>query len=196
MRELIEPLAARRVRLVGFDVDGVLTNNVVYVGSVDGRRVEFKRFDIADGIGLKLLRASGITVILLSGRASDATTLRARELGIEEVIQDDSARKLEPFEEILARHRVRWEDAAFMGDDLPDLPVLRRVGLPVTVPGAAQEVREVAHYVTAAGGGAGAAREFVEVLLRTRGDWDRLVEEYLVERGEPVPRRSAVHHAP
>jgi len=196
MPEVLEPLAAKRVRLVGFDVDGILTDNAVYVGAVDGQRVEFKRFDIADGIGLKLLRASGITVILLSGRASEATTLRARELGIDEVVQDDGARKLAPFEEMLARHGVRWEDAAFMGDDLPDLPVMRRVGLAVTVPAAAPEVRDVARYVTAASGGAGAVREFIEVLLRARGDWDGLVHEYLTQRGEHAARRSAVHHAP
>lgn len=195
MPETLEPLAAKRVRLVGFDVDGVLTDNAVYIGAVDGRRVEFKRFDIADGIGLKLLRASGIKVTLLSGRASGATTFRAEELGIDEVVQDDGARKLAPFEEMLARHGVRWEDAAFMGDDLPDLPVMRRVGLPVTVPAAAPEIRDVAHYVTGAAGGAGAVREFIEVLLRARGDWDGLVQDYLAQRGERTARRSAVHHA-
>jgi 3-deoxy-D-manno-octulosonate 8-phosphate phosphatase (KDO 8-P phosphatase) len=196
MPDILEPLAAKRVKLVGFDVDGILTDNAVYVGSVDGRRVEFKRFDIADGIGLKLLRAAGVTVTLLSGRASQATTFRAEELGIDEVIQDDGARKLAPFDAMLARHGVRWEDAAFMGDDLPDLPVMRRVGLPVTVPAAAPEVRDVAHYVTRATGGAGAAREFIEVLLRARGDWDGLVQDYLAQRGDHAARRSAVHHAP
>ena len=195
MPELLEPLAAKRVKLVGFDVDGVLTDNAVYIGAVDGRRVEFKRFDIADGIGLKLLQASGMRVVLLSGRASEATTFRARELGLGEVVQDDRARKLEPFEEMLSRHGVRWEDAAFMGDDLPDLPVMRRVGLAVTVPGAAPEIRKVSRYVTVAAGGAGAVREFIEILLRARGDWDVVVRDYLTQRGEPSASGSAARHA-
>lgn len=195
MPEMLEPLAAKRVRLVGFDVDGVLTDNAVYVGTVGGEPVELKRFDIADGIGIKLLQAVGVHVAFLSGRESEATRLRARELGVADVVQDRQARKLVAFEELLRRYEVRMEDAAFMGDDLPDLPVMRRVGLPVTVPDAATEIRQVARYTTTAAAGRGAVREFVEALLRARGEWDEQVQAYLAERGERAPRRSSMQRA-
>lgn len=196
MPETLQPLAAKRVRLVAFDVDGVLTDNAIWVGIAGQEPVELKRFDIADGIGLKLLMAAGLPVVLLSGRASEATRLRAEELGIPDVIQDDHARKLPAFEELLRRHDVRMEDAAFMGDDLPDLPVMRRVGLPATVPSAAPEIREVARWTATAPAGRGAVREFAEALLRARGQWDDLVQQYLAERGERAGRRSTVQHAP
>lgn len=193
--DAFQPVTARRIRLVGLDVDGVLTDNAVYVGMVDTRPVEFKRFDIADGIGVKLLQAAGLEVAIVSGRMSEATRIRAEELGIGEVVQDDQARKLAALEELLARRSVRMEDTAFMGDDIPDLPVMRRVGLAVTVPHAAAEVRDAAGYVTDAPGGHGAVREFAEALLRARGQWDDVIEDYLATRGDRAPRRSSVHRA-
>lgn len=196
MPETLEPLAAKRVRLVVFDVDGILTDNAIWVGVAGGEPVELKRFDIADGIGLKLLQAAGLQVALLSGRASAATALRAQELGIAEVVQDDHARKLPAFEQLLSRHDVRMEDAAFMGDDLPDLPVMRRVGLPATVASAAPEIRDLARWTAEAPAGRGAVREFAEALLRARGQWDDLVQGYLAARGERAGRRSTAQHAP
>ena len=181
---MIDPTVAKRIKVVGFDVDGVMTDGGVYLGTVDDREVELKRFDIIDNVGIKLLRAAGIRVVVISGRVSPATTLRAAELNADDLVQDDMAVKLRPFELILSKYGATLAEAAFVGDDLPDLAVLRRVGLPVVVANATAEVREVAAYVTAARGGHGAVREFCENLLRARGEWDGLVHQYLVERGD------------
>jgi len=182
---------AARVRLVGLDVDGVLTDGGVYVGLAGDHPVELKRFLIQDGLGLRLLEAAGIPVVLVSGRPSPATALRARELHVAEVIQDEGARKLPAFEDVLARRALPWDECCFVGDDLPDLPLLRRVGLGVAVANAVPEVRAAAHFVTARPGGAGAVRELAEAILRARGAWDELLTEYLRQRGEvDVPVRS------
>jgi 3-deoxy-D-manno-octulosonate 8-phosphate phosphatase (KDO 8-P phosphatase) len=109
---------------------------------------------------------------------------------VDAFVQDDYARKLPAFEALLQRFGVRWEEAAFVGDDLPDVPLLRRVGLPVAVANAMPDARSVARHVTQARGGSGAVREFVEDLLRARGHWDATVQAYLTERGEPAPRKS------
>jgi 3-deoxy-D-manno-octulosonate 8-phosphate phosphatase (KDO 8-P phosphatase) len=187
---VLEPLIARRIRLVGLDVDGVMTDGGVYIGTTGGQEVELKRFDIQDNVGVKLLRAAGIRIVVVSGRFSQSTVLRAAELDVDEVAQDDLARKLPAFEGMLLRMGIRMEDAAFIGDDLPDLPVLRRVGLAVAVANATAHVRAVAQLVTTASGGHGAVREFAEVLLRARGEWDEVVQRYLEERGESIGRMS------
>ena len=181
---MIDPALARRITLVGFDVDGVMTDGGVYVGRVADHAVELKRFDIQDGIGVRLLRMAGLTVVLVSGRVSEATALRARELQVDEVIQDDRAAKLPAFEALLARRGAGWDACAFLGDDLPDLPLLRRVALPAAVANAVPEVRAAARVVTGASGGRGAVREFADALLRARGELDGLVERYLQERGD------------
>lgn len=175
---------ARRVELVGLDVDGVMTDAGVYVGLVGGTPTEFKRFDIQDNVGVRLLKSAGITVVVVSGRRSAATDVRAQELEVDEVVQDDRAMKLPAFAQILERRGLAWEQSAFVGDDLPDLPLLRRVGLPVCVANAVPQVRELALYTTGARGGHGAVREFAEALLVSRGDWDQALERYLAERGE------------
>jgi len=182
---MIEPGAASRVRLVGLDVDGVLTDNGIFVGPVDGRPVELKRFDIQDGIAHVLMRAAGIPVVWVSGRFSEATAVRARELPVDELLQVGGPDKLDAFGDLLARRGIGWDEAAFVGDDLADLQVLRRVGLPIAVANAVNEVKALASYVTRAPGGHGAVREVVEVLLKARGLWDGLLERYF---SEPVPR--------
>jgi 3-deoxy-D-manno-octulosonate 8-phosphate phosphatase (KDO 8-P phosphatase) len=174
----LEAAAARRVRLLALDVDGVLTDNGVYIGPVAGERVELKRFDIQDGLGLILLRTAGFPVVWVSGRSSEATVLRAAELQVEELLQVPGPRKATAFEEMLERRGVGWEDAAFVGDDLADLPILRRVGLPIAVSNAVAEVKQAAAYVTRAAGGHGAVREIVEALLRARGEWAEILERY------------------
>ena len=175
-------LAAQGVRVAFFDVDGVLTDGGLYIGQAGGQPVELKRFDIQDGLGIKLLQMAGLTVAFVSARTSEATAARARELKVDEVIQ--SNKKLPAFEQLLARHKLAWEDCCFVGDDLPDLPVLRRVGLPVAVANAVADVRAAAQVVTRAAGGAGAAREVAELVLRGRGVWDELLDEYFRQRGE------------
>jgi 3-deoxy-D-manno-octulosonate 8-phosphate phosphatase (KDO 8-P phosphatase) len=178
----IDAAAARRVRLLGLDVDGVLTDNGVYIGPVAGDRVELKRFDIQDGLGLILLRTAGLPVVWLSGRSSEATALRAAELRVEEVIQVPGPRKAAAFDELLQRRGIEWNEVAFVGDDLADLPVLRRVGLPIAVSNAVSDVKAVASYVTRAAGGHGAVREVIELLLRARGEWPDILERYFAER--------------
>jgi 3-deoxy-D-manno-octulosonate 8-phosphate phosphatase (KDO 8-P phosphatase) len=174
--------AARRVRLLGLDVDGVLTDNGVYIGPVGGARVELKRFDIQDGLGLILLKTANLPVVWVSGRTSEATALRAAELRVEELLQVPGPRKAAAFEQVLQRRGIGWEDAAFVGDDLADLPILRRVGLPMAVANAVAEVKQVAAFVTHAAGGHGAVREVVEALLRARGEWPDILERYFAEQ--------------
>jgi 3-deoxy-D-manno-octulosonate 8-phosphate phosphatase (KDO 8-P phosphatase) len=159
----------------------VLTDNGIFVGPVDGQPVELKRFDIQDGLGHVLMRTAGIPVIWLSGRHSEATTVRARDLRVEEVLQVPGSRKLEAFGELLARRDIAWADAAFVGDDLADLQLMRRVGLPIAVANAVAEVKAVATYVTQAAGGHGAVREAIEALLKARGLWPELLERYFSE---------------
>jgi 3-deoxy-D-manno-octulosonate 8-phosphate phosphatase (KDO 8-P phosphatase) len=180
---MVDPVIARAIRLVGFDVDGVMTDAGVYVGRVGDETVELKRFDIQDNVGLWLLRAVDIDAVIVSGRVSPATDVRARELPISAVVQDDAARKLEAFEQLLAARGLSMGEAAFVGDDLPDLPVLQRVALPVAVANAVPEVQAAAAYVTRAEGGRGAVREVCETLLKARGEWDRAVQGYLSDRG-------------
>jgi 3-deoxy-D-manno-octulosonate 8-phosphate phosphatase (KDO 8-P phosphatase) len=179
---VIDSSVARRVRLLGLDVDGVLTNNAVYLGLADGERVEFKQFDIRDGLGIHLARRAGLRVAWISGRVSQATSLRAAELDVDDLVQEDAARKVPALADLLARRGIGWDEVAFVGDDLADLPVLRRVALPIAVADAVGEAQSAAAYVTRSPGGAGAVREVVEVLLRTRGQWDDVLQSYLRER--------------
>lgn len=178
----IAPDAARRVRLVLFDVDGVLTDAGVYIGATAaGENVELKRWDIQDGIGLKMLMWAGLHVAIVSGRVSESTALRARELGVE-CHQEPDAHKVPVVEAILARAGVAWEEVAMLGDDIPDLAVLRRIGFPAAVANATEPVRKVAHWESTKRGGHGAAREFCEALLAARGELERVIERYVTER--------------
>ncbi|HEY7684058.1 MAG TPA: HAD hydrolase family protein [Gemmatimonadales bacterium] len=181
---MIDAAVAGRIKLLGLDVDGVITNNAIYLGLVADQRVEFKRFDIQDGLAMGLARRMGLLVAWVSGRYSDATTLRASELRIDEVIQDRGARKVPAMTDMLLRRGVGWDEVAFLGDDLADVPVLRRAGLPLAVANAVDEVKRIAAYTTQASGGNGAVREAIEVLLRAQGRWDEAVRVYLEDRGE------------
>ena len=174
---------ARKVRLVIFDVDGVLTDAGTYVGEdATGTTLELKRFDIQDGIGVKLLQAAGLIVTIVSGRVSAATTLRARELGIEACYQEPNAHKLRVVERILEEHGVRWDEVAMIGDDIPDLAVMRRVGLKAAVGNATPPIADIADWQAVRTGGRGAAREFCDALLTARGELDGLIEQYVEER--------------
>jgi 3-deoxy-D-manno-octulosonate 8-phosphate phosphatase (KDO 8-P phosphatase) len=181
---VIDAAVAGRIKLLGLDVDGVITNNAIYLGLVEGQRIEFKQFDIQDGLAMGLARRMGLLVAWVSGRYSDATTLRATELRVDEVIQDKGARKVPAMTEMLLRRGIGWDEVAFLGDDLADIPVLRRVGLPLAVANAVDEVKRLAACTTRASGGAGAVREAIELLLRAQGRWDEAVRVYLEDRGE------------
>lgn len=180
-------VAARGIRWVGFDVDGVLTDAGVYIGRVETQRVEMKRFDIRDGFGIKLLQWAGLDVALVSARVSAATTERAAELGITDVVQENSGNKVDAISRLLAAKGCSWAEAAFMGDDLPDVGVLQRVAVGASPADGVAEARALATVVTTASGGAGAVREFAEWLLRARGQWDAVVGRYVTERGGRWP---------
>jgi 3-deoxy-D-manno-octulosonate 8-phosphate phosphatase (KDO 8-P phosphatase) len=182
---------ARSIRLVGFDVDGVMTDGGIYLGAVtDGpqaRPIELKRYDIQDGIGMHLLARAGIRVAIVTGRVSESVRLRAKELGVEDLAQDPDAFKLPGFLRILERHGLTPRDAAFVADDFPDMPIIRLVGLPVAVGNAVEEVRRECTVHLKKSGGAGAIREFAELLLNARGDWERVWNDYVRERSGAMP---------
>lgn len=178
----IDPEVARRIRLVILDVDGVMTDGGVYLGGSGSDRVELKRFHIQDGLGIRLLREAGITVSIVTGRSSFAVALRADELKVDEVHQDPTAAKLGIVQGMMERLGVGWDEIAFLGDDLPDLPVMRRAGLPAAVGNATREVRAAARWQGGVYGGYGAVREFAEALLEARGEWTKRVEAYIRDR--------------
>jgi len=179
---MIDPTLARSIRLVGFDVDGVMTDGGVYIGAVEGKPLEFKRYEIQDGLGVHLLKKAGLRVAIVTGRVSDSVRLRARDLGIEDCAQDPDGFKMAGFLDIVARHGLRPEQCAFVGDDFPDMALLRIVGMPVAVGNAVPEVRQVCQVQLERHGGRGAVREFAERLLTARGEWERVWNEYVDER--------------
>jgi 3-deoxy-D-manno-octulosonate 8-phosphate phosphatase (KDO 8-P phosphatase) len=176
----ISPEVARAIGLVVLDVDGVLTDGGVYMGGApgDGGNLELKRFDIQDGLGIRFLQWAGIEVAIVSGRVSMATQIRAEELDIVECHQDGGAQKVRAIEGILKRKGLGWDQVAMLGDDLPDLAVLKKVGLPAVVANASEEVLEVATWQGRKRGGHGAVREFCEALLKARGEWEEQVQIY------------------
>lgn len=168
-------LRARAVRLALFDVDGVLTDGRLYYGPAGE---SLKAFNILDGHGLRMLARSGVATGLLSGRQSPAAAIRASELGMAHVILG-AEDKLLHFERLRASLALDASQCAFVGDDLPDIPVMRSCGLAVAVANAIPEVKARAHYVTAASGGHGAVREFCELLMRAQGTLDAALARYL-----------------
>jgi 3-deoxy-D-manno-octulosonate 8-phosphate phosphatase (KDO 8-P phosphatase) len=169
---------AKRIRLVGVDVDGVMTDGGVYIGLVANHPLEFKRFNILDGLAVKLMRTVGLSVVLISGRESEASQARAKELDVDELHEVAPQRKLATLNDVLRRRGLSLAECAYVGDDLADLPVLRNVALPIAVPNAVPEVRAAARIVTRARGGEGAVREVAELLLKARGEWPGMLEQY------------------
>ena len=185
---MIDPALAGTIRLVVLDVDGVLTDGGIYLGAVDGKPMEFKRYDIQDGLGIYLLQKAGIRVAIITGRVSESVRLRAAELGIDDLAQDPNAQKLPAFLSMLDKHGIAPSEAAFVGDDFPDLAVLRLVGLPVAVGNAVPEIARACSVILTRSGGRGAIREFAEALLRARDQWDAVTERYVAERSLPISR--------
>ena len=172
------PKALRRakpIRVLLMDVDGTMTTGAVSLqGFPDGSVVEMKTFHAHDGAGLKLASIMGLRTGLITGRDSAATTRRAREARMEFVVQGQ-AQKVDAYKAILVRAGVTDAEVAYVGDDLPDLPLLERVGLAVAVGNAVVEVKRTAHYVTVARGGEGAIREVVELILKAQGKWKKAI---------------------
>jgi 3-deoxy-D-manno-octulosonate 8-phosphate phosphatase (KDO 8-P phosphatase) len=165
---------ARKTCLLMMDVDGVLTDGRIIQ---DSHGHELKVFDVKDGHGIVMAHRAQLRTALISGRASETITQRARELGIELVYQK-IWNKLEVYEKIIVDTKLTHDEVAYIGDDLVDIPLLRRVGLAVAVADAVDEVKAVAHLVTQRSGGQGAVREVIELILRAQGHWDTLVERY------------------
>jgi len=166
---------ASRIKLLLMDCDGVLTDGRLWL-TEDGN--EQKTFNTHDGLGLSLFHRAGLKSGIISGRSSTAVERRARELGVEFVRQGD-ADKVEAFEEIMRLAGVNEDQVAFVGDDLPDIPLMKRSELAVAVADAMEETRLAAHYVTRAEGGRGAIREVVELILKAQGRWNDLLDVYL-----------------
>lgn len=169
---------ARRIKLLLMDVDGVLTDGSIYLLSDSGGRArEIKAFNSLDGAGLRLAKFAGLRTGVITGRESAAVTARGRELGMEFIAQD-AFRKLPAFQKILRRARLKPVQVCYVGDDITDLPVLRRVGLAVAVANAIPEVKKAAHTVTRASGGRGAVREVVDLLLHAQGKYSKLLASF------------------
>ena len=188
----IDPTLAARIALVAFDVDGTLTDNGVYIGEVPGggasdARLELKRFDIQDGLGIVMLRRAGIIVAFVSARHSAATALRARELGVEHVVQAQGLRKVPALRALGEQLNVPMDAMAFMGDDLADIAIMQRVALAAAPSNSVAEVKAVAAVQLTREGGRGAAREFAELLLHARGQWAGLVAAYVHESARSDP---------
>jgi 3-deoxy-D-manno-octulosonate 8-phosphate phosphatase (KDO 8-P phosphatase) len=169
-----------RVRLVLFDVDGVLTDGKILLHA-DG--TESKQFDIKDGTAIVWALRQGLTVGFLSARSSASTAQRAAQLGVT-LVHQGVASKLATFEQIVDSMMIEADEVAYMGDDVLDLPVLMRTGFAAAPADAAREVRERVHWVSESRGGDGAARELIEMILKAQDKWDGLVAPYLAEDEE------------
>lgn len=173
--DITPELNARLIKIKLFlcDVDGILTDSSIFIGLAE----EIKRFHIRDGLGLVMLREQGIKVGWVSRRPSTATTRRAEELKIDFLEQNKSG-KVAVVESLLAKTGLGWDEVSYMGDDVVDLGVMRRVGLAATVADAVDEAKAAAHYVTKADGGRGGVREVVELVLKAQGRWKSVLAEY------------------
>jgi 3-deoxy-D-manno-octulosonate 8-phosphate phosphatase (KDO 8-P phosphatase) len=205
MSQLTAEARAARIKLLLFDVDGVLTDGTIWLfpapagapqptagtraeksdapgfGIVSSEIIEAKGFNAHDGTGISLARLGGLKTGIITKRISETVALRARDLKVDHVrqgIQD----KLTVFEEILGAEKLTVEQACYVGDDVIDLPVMRRCGLAIAVPNARVEVKQAAHFVTEHRGGDGAARDAIEFILRAQGIWERALEAYLDSR--------------
>lgn len=163
----------KKVKALFLDVDGVLSDGKIVV---DNNGIETKFFDVQDGFGIVLLRKYGFKTAIISARATSSVTHRANDLKID-IVRQDAYPKINAYKEILKELKLKDEHVCFMGDDLPDLGVLKKVGFAVAVANASGEVKDVAHYVTRKSGGNGAIREVIELILKAQGHWDTIVQE-------------------
>ena len=163
-----------KIKLLLLDVDGILTDGrIIY----DNNGIESKAFHVRDGHGLKMLQRAGFKVGIITGRESNVVTHRAKELGIKLVYQG-AKNKMIPYEEILEKTGLDDEQVAYVGDDLVDLPILRRVGCSFTVADAVTDIKSYVDYITTLAGGCGAVREICDMLLRQSGKWDETTARY------------------
>jgi len=166
----------KQIKLLAMDVDGVLTDGTITIGS-DG--TEFKTFNLLDGHGIKMWRRAGLKTALISGRESTVTKQRAKEMEIDFVYQP-CQKKLEGFEKLLLDSKLEPKNIAYIGDDVLDIPIVKRAGFGIAVANAVDELKSCAHYITSNTGGNGAVREVVEYILKNTGQWTALMERYLL----------------
>ena len=188
MSKLSAVSRARKIKLLLFDVDGVLTDNKIYLFPVpdEGKQqlvVEAKGFSAHDGAGISLARLGGLRTGLITRRTSETVALRARDLRLEYVYQGVRD-KLKAFREILDREETSASEAAFVGDDVIDLPPMQNCGFSVAVANARSEVKKAAHYVTPHAGGEGALRDVVDYILKAQGKWKRTMDLYIAGESE------------
>ena len=185
---------ARKIKVVLFDVDGVLTDGRIWVfpapvadgkGGFESRMVEFKGYNAHDGTAFSLLKIAGIKSGIITKRISETVAMRARDLKLEFVYQGQSY-KMKPIREIMALEGITLDEIAYVGDDVIDLPAMREVGFAVAVANARERVKAEAHYITPNSGGYGAARDAVEFILEAKGTLDQCIEAYIDERN-PIP---------
>ena len=166
----------KKVKLLILDVDGVLTDGrIIWTSSAE----EVKFFNVQDGVGIILAHRVGLKIAIISARKSKVTEIRAKELKITDCYQIVE-NKLITYKELIDKYKLADEEVAYIGDDLHDIPVLRRVGFAVAVANAQDEAKKVAHYVTEKEGGKGAVREVINIILKAKGLWDKAVEKYYI----------------
>ena len=179
---MIEPALAeraRRIKVLLFDVDGVLTDgSITVIPGPDGRATEVKSFSAHDGLGIALARVAGLKTGWITKRLSQVVAIRARDLRIDHLYQGQHY-KVQALDQVMVDEGCTLEEIAYVGDDIIDLPVLRKVGLAIATANARAEVKAIAHYVTPNGGGYGAGRDAIDLVLDARGVLSQTVEEYL-----------------
>src|SRR5499427_9324022 len=168
---------AAKIKVVLMDVDGTITDgSVTLLSQPDGSALEIKTFDAHDGQGMTLGKTAGLRLGVITGRESAALRRRMKEMGVA-FVYEKQPHKIAAFEEVLTKAGVPATAVAFLGDDLPDIPVMKLAGLAVAVGNAAPEVKKIAHYTTNRVGGKGAARELVELILKSKGNWEDMIEK-------------------
>jgi len=190
--DLISPEdRALRVKVLLFDVDGVLTNgDITIIPGPDGSATEVKSFSAHDGLGISLARLAGLKLGFVTKRNSQVVAIRARDLKIEHVYQGQ-AHKMDAVDKILAAEGCTLEELAYVGDDIIDLPVMRKVGLSIATANARTQVKAAAHYITPLPGGQGAGRDAIDFILTSRGVLDRMIEQYL-DAENPEARKADI----
>jgi 3-deoxy-D-manno-octulosonate 8-phosphate phosphatase (KDO 8-P phosphatase) len=170
---------ARKIKLLLLDVDGVMTNGqIYYVPRPGGGMFETKTFQSRDGLGIRMIREAGIKVGIITGRSSPAVRYRAKELGLE-FFEENTLEKIGPYQRILQAAQLTDSEVCYVGDDVVDLPILKRVGLAVGVGNGHPLLRRHVHYLTRFPGGAGAIRETIELILDSQGKWKPIIDHYL-----------------
>jgi 3-deoxy-D-manno-octulosonate 8-phosphate phosphatase (KDO 8-P phosphatase) len=175
-------IRAKKIKLLLFDVDGVMTDGKLWIvpapNATQPSTIEAKAFHAHDGTAISLARLGGVKTGLITKRVSDTVALRARDLSLEYAYQGVTV-KIKVFEEILQKEKIAAAEVAYIGDDVIDLPIMRRCGFAVAVANAREEVKQEAHWITPHAGGDGAIRDAVEYILRAQGTWDSVLKQYL-----------------